>query len=107
MQHAILIVTLAIGILAAPLLCDAGVTAHECVCDSTECCGDEVTCEPDPCGDVFGGIRQVHEPTSDIVTASFSTGIEALSSSEPLPTALIQDTGGNRPFPDSDVPLRI
>ena len=41
------------SILVVPLLCTAGITEHDCICVSTECCAEEASCEPDPCDVVY------------------------------------------------------
>jgi len=107
MQRAILILTLVGGILAAPLLCGAGVTAHECICDSTACCAEETTCEPDPCSDVYKEGRQKHLPMADTAQVSLLVGVEVSPAMESPRVMFAQETGGNKPFPDSDLPLLI
>lgn len=108
MQRTIMILTIVASILAAPFLCDAGVTAHECHCDSVECCPDEGTsCEPDPCDDVY---KETREKTTDndSVDAVVSHDIVLHLAAAVLPNATARcDSGGNPPFPDSDLPLRI
>lgn len=97
------------GLLVGPLLCDFGVTAHDCVCESTECCAEEVACEFDTCDDGYKteDWRRQHLVVVSVATISMldspvSTGAwiapECASALYPY---------RNQPFPDSDLPLRI
>ena len=96
------------GILAAPLLCDAGVTEHECVCDSEECCADETSCELDPCEVVYERKDPREQaPPSAGVLLPILIGVDASPASTYQAVTSFQDTRVDRPFPDSDLPLRI
>lgn len=108
MRPAILILTFVGGILAAPLLCTAGVTEHECVCDSVECCAEEATCELDPCDAVYQGKdRREQDHISVGVLAPLAIRVEVLPEDESPTGPPLLRISGNRPFPDSDLPLRI
>jgi hypothetical protein len=41
------------AIIAAPVLCTAGVLAHECECDEVCICDHESECEADPCSELL------------------------------------------------------
>ena len=108
MQRTILIFAIVAGILTAPFLCDAGVTAHECHCDSVECCTDEgAACEPDPCDDVYKGTRQIQAPIDAIALAGVVIDASVAPTSDSTKMSQTLGFGGNQPFPDSDLPLRV
>ena len=99
--------TLICGFIATPLLCDAGVAVHECVCDSMECCADEDSCELDTCGFLF--MRDdwnIPAPISASVMPAILVGFEAPTAA-PEPAYLPTRSTDNRPFPKSDLPQRI
>ena len=102
------VLALASGVIAAPLLCDAGVLVHECICNSTDCCVEEVTCDLDPCDDVYKteGWRK-QDPVTNTVLALLMIGVEVSPEGENPTTPPVQRISVNRPFPDSDLPLRI
>ena len=85
-------------IVASPLLCEAGVFAHECHCEADCLCDDELECEEDPCGDPFLRKGESRDDSSP--------GSTALS---PLPNRsswLAPDrTGAPRATPDRAPPL--
>lgn len=103
-------ILLAAVLVVIPALCTGGVLLHPCDCGSEARCTHEVECASDPCGDV--ALRQP-APT-DVATAD-----QAVATLEPfahrLETSL--DLGAQhhtthvcmpgRPYPASDVPLRI
>jgi hypothetical protein len=107
MRESILILVIAAGVLAAPLLCAVGVSAHECVCDTVDCCDDETFCEKDPCTDGY----QRENWRQDEISAAVAP--QALTGLTPDPRRGLEDSASavpprpNLPFPDSDLPLRI
>ena len=108
MSRTVFVIALVGGILALPLLCIAGVTEHDCVCVSVECCAEETTCEPDPCNAIYEK-KDRREPDPDGVPAIVPplSGISASVIVDGPAAASTQDTCCNLPFPDSDLPLRI
>ena len=107
MRRTTFILALVCGILAAPLLCDAGITAHECVCDVTECCDDEATCELDPCDVVYEKKDlRTQDRTVSNARVPVSTGATVSAADDAKPPSA-QDTRVSRPFPPGDLPLRI
>ena len=96
------------GFLATPLLCDAGVAVHQCVCDSTECCADEDACELDACGFLY--MRDDWNFQAPINLGAMDTllvdGLET-PTDVPEPTDPPAHAIDNRPFPASELPQRI
>ena len=96
------------GFLAVPVLCDTGVAEHGCICDTTDCCVEEVLCELDPCGDVY--------KTEEWRDGDSGIGIVARLPLEGIDDATVvlatnaptrQHPFRNQPYPDSDLPLLI
>ena len=108
MMRTILILAVVGSILAPPLLCDAGVAAHECVCDTSDCCVEETACDLDPCNDLYNieDWRRQH----NIMAAAAALSLVGLDVSAAEQTSFVpseHNPSQNRPFPDSDLPLRI
>jgi len=108
MTRTTLIFTLVSSILTVPSLCAAGIAAHGCVCDVTECCDDETSCEFDPCSVIYeeqSQRRQAPVSANAQTLAPNSTSIPSVRADSTLTP--VRDRYGNRPFPSSDLPLRI
>jgi len=108
MQRTILILTILIGILTAPSLCDAGVTAHDCHCEAVACCEDEgAACEPDPCDDVYNDTRQSSRSMDDLAIAIDLHEVDSrvVNAASRMTTEHIPLD--DQPFPASDLPLRV
>ena len=108
MREAILILAIVGGVLAAPVLCTAGVTEHECVCADTDCCDKEVICEQDPCDDAYqreNGRRQ--DLGTTIAAALPLAGVADTTVGHDYCALPAKPPSRNLPFPDSDLPLRI
>ncbi len=103
MRRPIFILAFVGGVLVAPLLCDAGVSLHACICESTECCVKEATCELDRCDVLY----KKDDPIATSVLAPVLIAVEVSTASESPATLPVQPVFGNRPFPDSDLPLLI
>jgi hypothetical protein len=96
------------GILAAPLLCDAGVAEHDCVCAFSECCDQEVTCDLDPCADVdkTENWRKQDSMASNVPALPLNgADIPVTRQSSAAPSGHLPSR--NRPYPASDLPLLI
>lgn len=108
MRRTPLILTLVCGILAAPLLCDAGIVEHDCVCDVAECCADEPTCELDPCSVVYEKQSQRHrDTTTPNVLTPVLVGFDVSPACSDEAITSVQYTSDNNPFPYHDLPLQI
>jgi hypothetical protein len=107
MRRITFIATLICGILVVPLLCGAGITDHECICDSVECCPEGSTCEPDPCGDAYQASRQNHQPVAQMLLTFVTSATDVLPANEDPQAISVQGMFDNKPFPPSDLPLRI
>ena len=106
MQRNLLILVVMSGILAAPFLCDAGVTVHECHCETVECCADEAACEPDPCDDVYKDTRQNEDTVDDPGTAATVQVGTVLPASSPFPSPSAT-CDCDQSIPDRTLPLLI
>ena len=106
MKQSLLILVLATVTIAAPVLCDAGITAHECHCEEGGCCAEGTACEADPCDDVRQELRFVHDP-SERVTADRPAVI--MLAPPPWLASSLETTdqnGAAPPYADGNLPLR-
>jgi hypothetical protein len=97
------------GLFAAPLLCDVGVAAHACACDSADCCAEEAACELDTCDDVYkteDWRKQcpVAAPVAALPIVGQETSADGMNLTVPTSS---HHPSRNQPFPTSDLPLRI
>ena len=108
MRESILILVIVGGVLAAPVLCLAGVAAHECVCDPVECCDEEAFCEQDPCDDAYQRENGRGQDLRAVVAAALPlAGVEDPVSGQSSAAPSMHPHSRNLPFPESDLPLRI
>jgi hypothetical protein len=102
------LIALFCSISVVPLLCTAGVTEHGCVCETSECCTDEATCEPDPCDVVYQKeARREHDQGEPSVVVPPLAGIEISVTGEDPPAVSPRYNCCNLPYPSSDLPLRV
>ena len=108
MREPILILVIVAGVLSAPILCAAGVAAHECVCAPVDCCDEEAFCEQDPCDDAYQreNGRQTELETA-VAAAQPLAGVEHTVDGYDHLAPPASPPSRNLPFPDSDLPLRI
>lgn len=106
MRESILILFIVGGVFAAPLLCAAGIAAHECVCDPAECCDDDSFCEMDPCADGLLLENWRHEELDAAAPMlQPQTGVEPEADLHKICT-YTAPCRRNLPFRDTDLPLR-
>jgi hypothetical protein len=108
MQQTTIIFAIVCVLLVTPLVCDAGIAEHDCVCDAAECCTDDLSCERDPCDVVYEpNVQRDREPSAVAVSAQFVTGVILSPPYAGVATAPPWRDSSNIPFPFSDLPLRV
>jgi len=100
------------GLTLLPNLCTAGVLVHPCECDSPEGCSHETECADDPCNTTAVIQKETTVRALEFLTLcialppdQFKVCDPAAALETPLPFG--SQLSADRPFPDSDTPLRI